>query len=207
MGNEHPEAPLSQEPPHATEQQTVHKTAAGERNGIESAFAGDVDGGIGKACRHGIVCLPSQEVRICAGGDAVQYGAEKRSWIQDPASQRQGDSRGLRADCRPPRRSFELDGGFSLIGCLVADAEQGGQRIEKAPHAAGEGAVDTTLYHGGGHLARGLIHAFKEARRPGMVEQPVSHEQRICVAPGIAHRGRAAGETPSCKVGGALKAG
>ena len=107
---------------------------------------------------------------------------------------------------RAPGGGFELDGGFALVGCLVADAQNRCRGIKETPHAAGTRAVDAALDHGGCHAARLLVEAVQKPSGTWVLEQAELTEQGKGVAAGIAHGGRPAGERPGAQMRGAPKA-
>ena len=107
---------------------------------------------------------------------------------------------------RAPGGSLKLDGGFALVGCLVADAQNCCRGIKETPHAAGTRAVDAALDHGGCHAARLLVEAVQKPSGTWVLEQTELTEQGKGVAAGVAHGGRPAGERPGAQMRGALKA-
>ena len=74
---------------------------------------------------------------------------------------------------RAPRGGFELDRGLSFVRGSPAYANNRGAGIEKAPHAAGERAVDAALHHGKRNRAFLLGQAFKQTSRAGVPKQPI----------------------------------
>ena len=55
---------------------------------------------------------------------------------------------------RAPGGSLKLDGGFALVGCLVADAQNCCRGIKETPHAARAWAVEVPLDHRSRDAAR-----------------------------------------------------
>ena len=70
-----------------------------------------------------------------------------------------------------PSGGFELDGGFALVGCLAANAQNRGCGIKQATHAAGARTVDAALDHGGCHAARLLAEAVQKPSGTWVLEQ------------------------------------
>ena len=108
---------------------------------------------------------------------------------------------------RAPGGGFELDGGFALVGCLAANAQNRGCGIKQATHTAGARTVDAALDHGGCHVARLLVEAVQKPSGAWVLEQAELTEQGKGVAAGVAHGGRPAGERPGAQVRGAFKIG
>ena len=95
-----------------------------------------------------------------------------------------------------PGGGLELDGGFALVGCSAADAQDRGRSVEQAAHAARARAVDVSLDHRGRDTARLLIEAAQDPRGTRMLEQTEFAEQGKGVASGVAHRCGTAGKCP-----------
>ena len=70
-----------------------------------------------------------------------------------------------------PSGGFELDGGFALVGCSAADAQNRCRGIKETPHAAGARAVDAALDHSGCHAARLLVEAVQKPSGARVFEQ------------------------------------
>ena len=116
------------------------------------------------------------------------------------------ETNGLTAE-RAPGGGFELDGGFALVGCLAANAQNRGCGIKQATHAAGARAVDAALDHRCRHAARLLVKAIQEPRGSWVFEQVELAEQGKGVAAGIVYGCGATGKRPGAQVRGAFKIG
>ena len=95
---------------------------------------------------------------------------------------------------------LELDGGLALVVDRVADAEQGGGRVEQAARAGGQRGVHAP----GGHRGHGgplVLVAAGHVPRRGVAQVGRGHP------PGLPDRGRAAGHRDGGEVAAALVSG
>lgn len=108
---------------------------------------------------------------------------------------------------RAPGGGFELDGGFTLVGCLAANAQNGGCGIKQATHTASAWTVDAALDHRCRYAARLLVKAVQEPRGSRVLEQVELAEQGKGVAAGIVYGCGATGKRPGAQMRDALKIG
>ena len=106
-----------------------------------------------------------------------------------------------------PSGGLELDGGFALVGCSAADAQDRGRSVEQAAHAARARAVDVAFDHRSRDVARLIVETAQKSHGARVFEQAEFAQQGKGVASGIAHGCSAAGERPGTQVSGALKIG
>ena len=88
---------------------------------------------------------------------------------------------------RAPGGGFEFYGGFALVGCLVAGAQNCCRGIKETPHAAGTRAVDAAFDHGGCHAARLLVEGAQKPSGTWVFEQAEFAEQGKGVASSVAY--------------------
>ena len=99
---------------------------------------------------------------------------------------------------------LELDGGLTLVGRLVADAQKRAGRVEQAPDRRGVRRVQVTLDHLVAQ-ARRLPHRFDESSGGRMFEQVEGVQHAIGHAARVAHGGGTTGHGYVGKVGEALE--
>ena len=194
-------------------QKPVHEHTARERDGIEAFAITDLARDVGRSVRNVDVKPEGEPVGRHACHDSIQKSFDERLGVQDGGVVRRREyacmiaveTNGLTVK-RAPGGGFEFYGGFALVGCLAADAQNRCCGIKETPHAAGARAVDAALDHGGCHAARLLVEAVQKPSGTRVLEQAELTEQGKGIAPGVAHGGRPAGERPGAQVRGALKA-
>ena len=198
-------------------QKSVHEHAARERDGVDALVHADIAGDARRGARDGNMEVECEPVGGRSGFSSSQKCLKECFLIQNMGAVQPRWARcemagvvvGKMGDFvveRAPGGSLKFDGGFALVGCLVADAQNCCRGIKETPHAAGTRAVDAALDHGGCHAARLLAEAVQKPSGTWVLEQAELTEQGKGVAAGVAHGGRPTGERPGAQMRGALKA-
>ena len=163
-------------------QKSVHEHAARERDGVDALAYADIAGDVCRGARDGDMEVEREPVGGRSGFNSLQkclkecflvqnMGTVQPRWARCRIAGAVVGKTGDFAVERAPGGGFELDGGFALVGCLAANAQNRGCGIKQATHAAGTRAVDVALDHRCRYAARLLVKAGQESRGARVLEQ------------------------------------
>ena len=199
-------------------QKSVHEHAAREHDGVDALARADIAGDVCRGARDGDMEVERESVGGRSGFNFLQkclkecflvqnIGAVQPRWARcEIAGAVVGKTGDFAVQCTPSG-GFELDGGFALVGCLAANAQNRGCGIKQATHAAGARAVDAALDHRCRYAARLLVKAVQEPHGSRVLEQVEFAEQGKGIAAGIVYGCGATGKRPSAQMRDALKIG